>query len=405
MGERIKIIGIGDDGRTGLPALYEKWINEADLLAGGERQLAFFPDYARETFTIKGNLRELKERLKKPQQGKVVVLASGDPLFYGVGGYLSKEAEADIYPQPSSVQLAFARMGESWSDAAVISLHGRKITGLAQRIDGKEKIALLTDEVNSPQALARYLTSFGMNEYQAFVAENLGGEQERCRWLSLAEMEKSEFSPLNVVILKQVEKPKQWPLGIPDEEFAQRKPDKGLLTKKEIRVLTIGQMNLHENSIVWDIGTCTGSVAIEAAKIASEGAVYAIEKNEEDLENARENFAKFRTDITAVHGKAPDGLESFPDPDSVFIGGTAGNINGIFDECCSRLKDDGTIVMNVVTLENLYEAQQALKERGFQVDITLAQIARSKPILHLTRMEGLNPIYIITAKRQKEDQS
>lgn len=403
MGERIKIIGIGDDGHQGLPPLYEEWINEADLLAGGERQLSFFSGYQGETFIIKGNLKELKEKLREPQQGKTVVLASGDPLFYGIGGYLSKEAEVDIYPQPSSVQLAFARMGESWSDAAVISLHGRKITGLAQRIDGKDKVALLTDEVNSPPAIARYLNTFGMDEYKAFVAENLGGENERCQWLSLTDMESTEFSPLNVVVLKREEQVTRWPLGIPDEEFAQRKPDKGLLTKKEIRVLTIGQMDLHKDSIVWDIGTCTGSVAIEAAKIATEGAVYAIEKNAADLENARENFRKFRTDITAVLGKAPEGLGDFPDPDAVFIGGTAGNIAGIFDECCSRLKDDGTIVMNVVTIENLYEAQQALKERGFQVDITLAQVARSKPILHLTRMEGLNPVYIITAKRLKED--
>lgn len=405
MGERIKIIGIGDDGRNGLPALHEKWVNEADLLAGGERQLAFFPDYEGETFTIKGNLRELKEKLQEPKQKKIVVLASGDPLFYGVGGYLSKEAKVDIYPQPSSVQLAFARMGESWNDAFIVSLHGRTIVGLAQRIDGKDKVALLTDEVNSPRAIARYLTDFGMNEYEAFVAENLGGENERCRWLSLAEMEGAECSPLNVVILKRKEKRKMWPLGIPDEEFTQRKPDKGLLTKKEVRVLTIGQMNLHKDSVVWDIGTCTGSVAIEAAKVASEGAVYAIEKNEADLENAKANFGKFRTDVTAVLGKAPDGLEGFPDPDAVFIGGTAGNIDGIFDACCSRLKDGGTIVMNVVTLENLHEAQQALKERGFQVEITLIQVARSKPILHLTRMEGLNPVYIITAKRLEEDKS
>ncbi|KIL74607.1 bifunctional cobalt-precorrin-7 (C(5))-methyltransferase/cobalt-precorrin-6B (C(15))-methyltransferase [Bacillus badius] len=404
MGEKIKIIGIGDGGPNGLPALYEQWVHEADLLVGGERQLGFFPDYKGDTFTIKGNLRELKEKLCQPQQ-KTVVLASGDPLFFGIGSYLAKHAEVEIYPQPSSVQLAFARMGESWNDAAVISLHGRRMTGLAQRIDGKAKVALLTDESNSPQAIARYLASYGINEYEAFVAENLGGEHERCRWLALEDMETAEFSPLNVVILKRKEKRKVWPLGIPDEEFVQRKPDKGLLTKKEIRVLTIGQLALQKDSIVWDIGTCTGSVAIEAARVASEGAVYAIEKNEADWANAQENFKKFRTDVTAVLGKAPEGLESFPDPDAVFIGGTAGNMEGIFDECCGRLKDGGTIVMNVVTLENLSEAQQAFKKRGFQVDILLAQMARSKPILHLTRMEGLNPVYIITAKRLKEEQA
>ncbi|MFK2824100.1 precorrin-6y C5,15-methyltransferase (decarboxylating) subunit CbiE [Bacillus sp. B190/17] len=404
MDKEIKIIGIGDDGQASLLPIYQKWIREAELLVGGERQLAFFPEYPGETFTIKGNLRELKEKLQK-QRGHTVVLASGDPLFYGIGGYLSKGVEAEIYPQPSSVQLAFARMGESWSDAVIISLHGRPLAGLAQRIDGKAKVALLTDDVNSPAAIAHYLSRFEMTEYEVFIAENIGGENERCRWMSIDEMKAAQCSPLNVVILRSSRETKVWPLGIPDKEFVQRKPDKGLITKKEIRVLTIGQMNLQRDSIVWDIGTCTGSVAIEAAKIAVDGAVYAIEKNEEDLRNAKENFVKFRTDITAVHGKAPDGLEDFPDPDAVFIGGTAGNIDGIFDTCCGRLKEGGTIVMNVVTIENLYEAQQALKSRGFQVDMTLVQIARSKPILHLTRMEGLNPVYIITAKRMEGAQS
>ncbi|PAQ16481.1 cobalamin biosynthesis protein CbiE [Bacillaceae bacterium SAOS 7] len=395
---KVKIIGIGDEGRNGLLPIYQQWIQQSQFLAGGERQLAFFPDYQGETFTIKGNLRQLKERLSE-QPEKAVVLASGDPLFYGIGSYLSKSVEAEIYPQPSSVQLAFARMGEAWQNATTISLHGRSMKGLAQRIDGKKLIALLTDDANTPAAIASYLKAFGMTEYKAFVAENLGGENERCRSMSLDEMEQAECSALNVVILKSETDTKLWSLGIPDEEFVQRKPDKGLLTKKEIRVLTLGQMNLHQESVVWDIGTCTGSIAIEAAKIATNGAIFAIEKNEADLENARENFIKFRTDVTAIQGKAPDGLADFPAPDAVFIGGTAGNIAGIFDECCSRLKEDGTIVMNVVTIENLYEAVQALKQRGFETELTLAQIARSKPILHLTRMEGLNPVYIITAKR------
>ncbi|WP_203362748.1 precorrin-6y C5,15-methyltransferase (decarboxylating) subunit CbiE [Bacillus sp. REN10] len=398
--DKVKIIGIGDEGRSGLLPVYQQWIQESHFLAGGERQLAFFPDYQGETFTIKGNLRELKERLSK-QPEKAVVLASGDPLFYGIGSYLSKSIEAEIYPQPSSVQLAFARMGEAWQHATIISLHGRPIKGLAQRMDGKKLIALLTDVTNTPAVIAAYLKTYGMTEYKAFIAENLGGENERCRWMSLDEMEQAAFSVLNVVILKSETDINTWSLGIPDEEFVQRKPDKGLLTKKEIRVLTIGQMNLHKDSVVWDIGTCTGSIAIEAAKIATDGAVYAIEKNEADLENAIQNFLKFRTDVTAIQGKAPDGLADFPAPDAVFIGGTAGNIEGIFDECCSRLKENGTIVMNVVTIENLYEAVQALKKRGFETELTLAQIARSKPILHLTRMEGLNPVYIITAKRAK----
>lgn len=396
----IKMIGIGDDGKQSLLPMYEKWIYESEILIGGKRQLAFFPDYRGEQIAIEGGLSSLVERLQAETKN-VVILASGDPLFYGIGSYLSSKIHIEIYPYLSSIQLAFAKMGERWQDAYLTSVHGRSMKGLAQRIDGKEKVALLTDIENSPNKIAQYLLSFGMTEYRAFVGENLGGENERCRWFNLEDMIDAEFSALNVVILKKTAENPSWSIGIDDEEFIQRKPEKGLITKKEIRTLSISALRLKKDSVIWDIGTCTGSVAIEAAKIAREGKVFAIEKNEGDLENCKQNLAKFRVDATVVHGKAPEGLDSFPDPDAVFIGGTAGGMGDILDICCSRLKDKGRIVLNAVTIENLAEAMAAFKERGFKTEITLAQISRSKPILNLTRFDALNPIYIIAAERQE----
>ena len=205
----------------------------------------------------------------------------------------------------------------------IYSVHGRSIKGLAQRIDGKAKVAILRMQRIVPIELPNIYFHFGMTEYRAFVAENLQGENEQTGWYELEEMVNHEFSPLNVVILKKVANGPSWPLGIEDEEFSQRSQIKGLITKKEIRVLSFTCIKLKKDSIVWDIGTCTGSMAIEAAKIAPEGQVFAIEKNEADLENCFQNQRKFRTDVTAIHGKAPEGLETFPDPDAIFIGGTA----------------------------------------------------------------------------------
>ncbi|MFF3023678.1 precorrin-6y C5,15-methyltransferase (decarboxylating) subunit CbiE [Gottfriedia sp. NPDC057948] len=396
----IKMIGIGDEGKVSLLPMYEKWINESDLLIGGKRQLAFFSEFAGEKMPIEGGLYSLVERLQTETRN-VVILASGDPMFYGIGSYLSSKIDLDIYPYISSIQLAFARMKERWQDAYFTSVHGRSIKGLAQRVDGKKTVAILTDTENSPNKIAQYLLSFGMTEYEAFVGENLGSDKERCRWFTLSEMKDEEFSPLNVVILKKKGESPHWPIGIDDSEFLQRKPDKGLITKKEIRTLSISGLRLKEDSTVWDIGTCTGSVAIEAAKIAREGQVFAIEKNDGDLENCKQNLAKFRVDATLVHGKAPEGLETFPDPDAVFIGGTAGGMEDILDICCSRLKACGRIVLNAVTIENLSEAMLVFKERGYETNITLAQISRSKPILNLTRFDALNPIYIIEAWRKE----
>lgn len=406
---RPKVIGIGDGGRQSLLPQYIEWIAASDVLVGGERQLQFFPEYPGEKITIKGGLSELASRLKnEAEQGRlVVVLASGDPLFYGIGGYLASRFEVDIYPGMSSVQLAFARMGQSWQDAYITSVHGRSMKGLAQRIDGKAKVALLTDETNSPGAIASYLLSFGMAEYRAFVAENLDGPEERCGWYELEELVERTFSPLNVTILiapkEASNRRDRWSLGIEDDQFIQRKPDKGLITKKEIRVMSLAQLGLQPDSIVWDIGTCTGSVAIEAAKIARYGEVYAIEKNEADLQNCLDNMRRFRTDLTVVQGRAPQGLEQFPDPDAVFIGGSGGEMKELLHVCCTRLKPGGRIVLNAATIENLYEANKAFADEGMATSITLAQIARSKPILDLTRFEGLNPIYIITAKHKEQD--
>ncbi|MGE7925368.1 precorrin-6y C5,15-methyltransferase (decarboxylating) subunit CbiE [Viridibacillus arvi] len=400
--QSIKLIGIGDNGQASLLSQYISWIEESEVLVGGERLLEFFPYYKGEKIVVKGELKPLVEQLKNEKR-KTVILASGDPLFYGLGGYLANKIDVEVYPYFSSIQLAFSKMGESWQDAYLISVHGRSMKGLAQKIDGKSKIALLTDTDNSPSKIAEYLLSFGMTEYRAFVAENIQGESEKYGWYELEDMKSLEFSPLNVVILKKVGESPNWTLGIDDEEFSQRKPDKGLITKKEIRVLSLYAMQLTSRSIVWDIGTCTGSMAIESAKLAPEGQVFAIEKNEGDLENCLQNQRKFRTDLTAIHGKAPERLETFPNPDAIFIGGTGGNMKDLLKVCCERLTEGGRIVLNAATIENLYRANEAFEELGFETSIMHAQISRSKPILGMKRFVPLNPIYIITAKRKEDN--
>lgn len=400
--EPIKIIGIGEDGQASLLPLYRTWIEESEILVGGERVLDFFPEYTGEKWPIKNGLSTLVEKMKKSGR-RTVVLASGDPLFYGIGSYLGKKLPVEIYPSLSSVQLAFSRIQESWQDCTFLSVHGRNIKGLAQKVDGRDKVCLLTDEENSPNVIARYLLDFGITEYEGIVAERVGGQSERIRSFTLEEMASAEFDPLNLVILLKNAPAPFWPLGIEDEEFYHRSPDKGLITKKEIRVLSLAALKLKEDSTVWDIGTCTGSMAIEAARIARQGQVFAIEKNLPDLENCQGNMKKFRTDFTLVHGKAPEGLDSFPDPDAVFIGGTSGGMEQILEVACRRLQKGGRIVLNAVTIESLYEAVQNFKTNGFATRMTLAQISRSKPILHMNRFEGLNPVYIIEAYREEDE--
>ena len=410
MGNRIAIIGIGDDGAIGLSGACRELVRQADVLAGGERHLSFFPEFSGERVTLQGGMSDTIARLGELRQHrKVVVLASGDPLFYGAAGLFVKKLgrdAVDIYPHLGSVQLAFARMGDSWQDAALESLHGRPIAGLAQRIDGKKKAALLTDRTNTPAAIARYLLEFGMTEYEAFVAENVGSADERTGWYTLEQMAEGTFSDLNVVILRyraNADYVKPAGFGFDDEAFAQRKPEKGLITKKEVRVLSLSELRLKADSVVWDIGAGSGSVAVECARLAPYGRVFAIEKNEGDLDNIRQNRIRFRADIEIIHAKAPDGLAELPDPDAVFIGGSGGELRELIRQCASRLRPNGRIVVNAATIETLALTQQSLKEEGFAVFVTLVQTARSKPILDMTRFEGLNPIYVITGVRASGD--
>jgi len=186
-------------------------------------------------------------------------------------------------------------------------------------------------------------------------------------------------------------------LGVPDDRFEQRTPKRGLITKMEIRVVSLAKMSLRPGDTVWDIGTATGSVAIEAARLVAPGRVYAIEKNEEDVGIARRNVERFGLDNVAVmHGRAPAGLEGWPDPDAVFIGGSAGSMAALVRLAVERLRPSGRLVANAATLENLQQCLTALRERGWRADIVLMQVARSKPILDLTRFEALDPVYIVT---------
>lgn len=382
-------------------------VQDAQVLVGGTRYLDGFPEFSGHKLILRSDISGVLEQItSRYQEGeKIVVLASGDPLFFGIGRRLIQKLGSDavaVIPAVSSLQWAFAKLGDSWDDAVVETLHGRSIKGLAQRIDGQSKVALLTDRVNTPDRVAQYLIDFEMLEYEMFVAENLGDANEQCRHFTLEEAVRTSFSPLNVIILRgsrpRLEGEPEG-IGIPDDFFAQRKPSKGLITKREIRVFSLSELALREDSVLWDIGAATGSIAIEAARIARKGRVYAIEKNEADMDILQTNIRRFRTDVTTVNAKAPHGMDDWEAPDSVFIGGSGGELPEIVRLCASRLRPHGRIVLNAATLETLQLGRQLMQSENLLVDVTQLSVARSKPILDMTRLEALNPVFIVTGRK------
>jgi precorrin-6B C5,15-methyltransferase / cobalt-precorrin-6B C5,C15-methyltransferase len=196
-----------------------------------------------------------------------------------------------------------------------------------------------------------------------------------------------------------------WTFGIPEEAFAHRKPKIGLITKTEVRVISLAKMRLREKSVVWDIGAGSGSVSIESALLARSGRIFAVEKNEEDVALIRENIERFGTrHVQVIHAKAPDRLETLPDPDAVFIGGSGSRMGDILERCWGRLRTPGNLVVNLATIENLSEAYHFFKERGIKPTVTLVQISRDSEILELVRFDALNPVFIIHVEKKPEMQ-
>jgi precorrin-8X/cobalt-precorrin-8 methylmutase len=199
------IVGIGNDGLHGLSRRAVEAIWSADLLCGGERHLRLFPAHPAEKYVIRSNLADLAALLARARQRRAVVLASGDPGFYGVARFLIQELGKErvtILPAPSAMQEAFARIKEPWDDALLLSVHGRSLRGLVEAISGQDKVALFTDATNSPTAIARALLTAGLNGYTAYVCENLGAPDERVRTFDLATLaETTDLAPLNTLIL------------------------------------------------------------------------------------------------------------------------------------------------------------------------------------------------------------
>ncbi len=399
----IYVIGAGVEGHEGFSRRSLELIPQASLLCGGERHLRLFPDFAGEKLVIDGNLSHLVERLNA-RKGPAVVLSSGDPLFFGIGRILLRNFnrdELEFVPNVSSVQYAFAKIKEPWDDAVFVSIQGRGIRGAVDRIVANDKAAVLTDEVNTPAAIAAELIERGRDGYTAWLCENLGGVDERIRNLSLPDLLRVSSSPLNVLILikeYEGEGDDYMPtLGIPDEEFASIKKH---ITREEVRVVALAKLKLRHDMCLWDVGAGSGSVSIEADHLLPNGRIFAMERNEQSLAFIKQNLNKFHTrHITLVAGEAPDCFEDLPDPDRVFIGGSGGNLFRILEAVDARLPAEGRIVINAITLETLTAATEFFENAGYQVEVTTINVARTRPLTEYKMFEAYNPVYIIVGEK------
>lgn len=427
----IHIIGIGLDGLVGLGESVRQVLDGANLVVGSDRHLSYLSNFASEKpedssipklslKDITKGLSELGEWIINWQRDHhssphVVILVSGDPLFFGLGRLLIAEFPSEkliFYPHISSMQLAFNRLQIPWQDATLISVHGRSMDSLTSALkQGVEKIAVLTDGNNTPQAIAQLILSLDLPiTYEFWVCENLGGEDEKVKEYSLNSINSCDFSQLNVVILlRHLQQPSQCLdlsdiplLGIPDRLFFSYSDRPGLMTKKEVRVLALGELSLQPNQVIWDIGSGTGSVSVEISRLFPSSTIYAIEKTAAGTSLIEQNCHQFQVNnIISIHGEAPTILHHLRTPDRIFIGGSGGNLPDILGTCSIRLSPRGRIVLALATLEHLNLALDWVKhriklEKSWTYQLLQIQISRSVAIADLTRFSPLNPVTILT---------
>lgn len=413
----IHVVGIGLDGAAGLTVPVRQIVERATLLVGSDRHLSYFPNQSASHWVLGDftqTIGELRNRLATGEGNNcIVVLVSGDPLFFGLGRLLLEQLPSDqltFHPHISSVGLAFSRIKVPWQDTITISAHGRSMEQLIQALrNGVEKIAVLTDRTNTPNAIAHLLISLELSKYYEFwVCENLGGSDERVQHLAVNTVLDETFAPLNVVILLRQSEPTHQPLdikslplfGLPDETFLSFSDRPGLMTKREVRTLILGELALQPNQTVWDIGAGTGSVSIEIARLSPTSQVYAIEKTSIGSTLIEQNCQRLHIkNVTSLHGTAPESLQNLPAPDRIFIGGSGGNLHAILDTCNIRLAPNGIVVLALATLEHLSQSLDWLDERNWEYRLLQVQLSRSVPVAALTRFTPLNPVTILTATR------
>ncbi len=405
--ERIQIVGIGDDGPEGLTASARELIDGAEILVGAESLLRLIPDSKARRVEVGANLDEVVAVLSEHDGARAVILVSGDPLFYGLARYLCQKLgkeRFEVVPHVSSMQLAFARVKESWEEAYLTNLAARPLESVIDRIRVAEKVGLFTSDACPPRAIARALLERHIDYFSGYVCENLGSPDERVTQGELAELAEQDFSPLNVMVLVRKpdvpDRPREMLgkrlFGNADDTFLQSQPKSGLLTPAEVRSLALAELDIGPSSVVWDVGAGSGSVAIEAAQLAQQGQVFAIEMDTADHELIIANSERFGlSNLVAIHGKAPAAWENLTPPDAIFVGGSGREVSRVVDAAYTQLKVGGRLVANVGSIENLAAVHDILHRRGPDVQVWMINIARGTYQLERVRFEALNPSFLL----------
>jgi len=377
----LSIVGIGEDGLAGLTAPARALVEDAEVFVGGERHLAMLPEDDRERLAWPSPLSALLDDIASRRGRRVCVLASGDPLWYGVGVSLLRRVprnEIAILPGRSAFSLAAARIGWPLAEVDCLTLHGRPLSSLHPFVQPDARLLLLSEDASTPPAVARLLDERGYGASEMTVLEHLDGENERCIEGTAATWSANDIADLNTLAVRCVAGPDAVLLprtpGLPDEAFRHD----GQMTKREVRAATLAALAPVPGQLLWDVGAGCGSIAVEWMRAAPRARAVAVERKAERRAMIAENAESLGTPLLQiVAGEAPAALDGLAAPDAVFLGGGVSR-EGLLAACWNALKPGGRLVANAVTLEGEAALLAWQKERGGS--LTRIAVSRAAPV-------------------------
>ena len=387
----LHIVGIGEDGMAGLLPATRAILEAAEVIVGGERHHLLSEAVTAERIAWPSPFDALTGLLAGLRGRRVVVLATGDPLWFSVGARIGRSlppSEIVYHPQLSAFQLAAARMGWSMADLETLTVHGRPVEQMIAFIQPDARLLILTTGAETPAQIARFLTERGFGQSRMTVLANMGGAEE-ARFDGLAESWAHVVPPFNTLAVDCVAAPDAALMprvpGLADDLFQHD----GTMTKREVRAATLAKLMPMRGALLWDIGTGCGSVAVEWMRGARYARAIGIEPRADRRAMAAANALALGVPrLELIEGRVPEALDGLEAPDAVFIGG--GLTEAVFDAAWAALRPLGRLVCNAVTLESEAVLVALYKRHGGE--LVKLQISRAEPVGGLTGWRPLMPV-------------